>query len=156
MSQPYSEVFAALHRAAADLHGAKLFTVTVADPQAGVVRRAYTSHPQDYPTTSTKPLRGNGGGWQQIVLEEHRTFVANTVPEFAIYFPDHEQIAALGCESVINIPLIENGAHRGSINILDKAQHFTPEVVADFEALVRDWTPRLLAAFQDVPMGAAA
>ena len=46
------DAFVALHRVCAPL-GARLFTVTVHDPTARLFRRAYTSHPADYPVSGT-------------------------------------------------------------------------------------------------------
>ena len=62
----------------------RLFTVTVVDRTAGLARRAYSSHPVDYPVTGTKPI-GNDG-WSRRVLGQGQSFVANTTPEFATYF----------------------------------------------------------------------
>ena len=72
--------------------------------------------------------------------------MANTVEQFAALFPDHAQIRALGCESVINVPLIVGGAVLGTVNILDAAGHFTPERVAAALALVPFYTAALTAA----------
>ena len=79
------QVYAGLHAAAVALTGARLFTVTVQDVAAGVVRRAYTSHPVDYPTSGTKPLQNNP--WSQQVLVQGKSFVANTTAEFRDLFP---------------------------------------------------------------------
>lgn len=148
-------VFAALHAEARAACGARLFTVTVLDRAAGLARRAYTSHPQDYPTSGTKPMRDNG--WSAQVLGEKRSFVANATPEFAIHFPDHALINALGCESAMNIPLIDDaGQVVATINILDVAGHFTPARIAALEGLVARHRAALLAAVARVPMGAAS
>lgn len=156
MSQTPDDIFAALHRAADQAHGAKLFTVTVMDRKAGVVRRAYTSHPVEYATTSTKQIGGNGSEWADLVIGQHKPFIANTTPEFAKYFSDHETITALGCASAMNIPVVRDGDVVCTVNILDKEQHFTPQVAADFIALVERHRADLIAAAARVPMGGAA
>jgi hypothetical protein len=144
-------VFAALHRAAQESCGARLFTVTVLDRTAGLARRAYTSHPVDYPTSGTKPMRNDG--WTDVVLGEQRSFVANTTAEFAIYFADHALINALGCESAMNIPVADDaGLVVGTVNILDAADHFTPDRTARLEGLVAAHRTALLAAMARVPM----
>lgn len=117
--------FAALHRLADALVGARLFTVMTIDAEAGLARRAYTSHPEDYPATGTKPIEQNA--WYRVVSVEGRPFVANTIEEIAEVFPDHSVIASLGCASVINLPVILAGRFAGTINLLDAAGHFTPE-----------------------------
>ncbi|WP_307742824.1 M24 family metallopeptidase [Gemmobacter fulvus] len=150
----YAAVFADLHRAAEALGGARLFTVTVQDNRAGLARRAYTSHPVEYPTSVAKPLQQDA--WSRQVLVEGRTFVANTTPEFAVHFFDHAQINALGCESAVNIPLIAAGEVLGTINILDVEHHFTPARVAALETLIAARAGDLAAAMRAVPMGAGA
>lgn len=146
----HDDTFAALHHAAEAACGARLFTITVLDRKAGLARRAYTSHPVDYPATGTKPMRNDG--WTDQVIGAGRSFVANTTAEFSPYFSDHPLINALGCHSAMNIPVSENGLVVGTVNILDAEGHFTPERVALLEALVADHRASLLAAFAQVPM----
>ncbi len=83
--------------------GARLFTVMLSDMKAGLARRAYTSDPENYPASGTKPTHRNE--WFDIVHGERRAFVANTIDDIAKVFPDHELIKSLGCESVINLPV---------------------------------------------------
>ena len=149
MTDP-TAVFTALHRAAQDAAGARLFTVTVLDRKAGLARRAYTSHPEAYPATGTKPMRSDA--WSVQVIDGQRSFVANTTPEFAIYFNDHALINSLGCQSALNIPVSDGGQVVGTVNVLDVEGHFTPERVAVLEALVAGHKAELLAAIASVPM----
>ena len=144
-------VFAALHTAAQHSTGARLFTVTVLDRAAGLARRAYTSHPVDYPSSGTKPMRKDG--WTDRVLGDRQSFVANSTLEFSGYFPDHALINALGCEAAMNIPVTDDtGQVVGTVNILDAAGHFTPERAARLEALVAAHRTELLAAMAQIPM----
>lgn len=146
-------IFAALHRSADATCGARLFTVTVLDRAAGLARRAYTSHPVEYPATGTKPMRSDD--WTRLVIDGNKSFVANTTPEFAIYFTDHALINALGCHAAINIPVARDGLVVGTVNVLDVEGHFTPDTVARLEALVAAHRDRLLDAMSKVPMGAS-
>lgn len=143
-------IFAALHRAADAACGARLFTTTVLDRKAGVARRAYSSHPDDYPVTGTKPM--GDSAWKHQVIDRGETFVANATEEFAPYFPDHPLINALGCESAMNIPVRQDGLVVGTVNILDAAGHFTPDRAKTLENLVRESKADLLKAFNAVPM----
>jgi len=144
------ETFAELHRAASATCGARLFTVTVLDRAAGVARRAYTSHPQDYPVTGTKPMRSSA--WTEQVIGRGETFVANTTSGFSPFFSDHALINELGCEAAINIPITESDKVVGTVNILDEADHFTPERVSLLEHLVGERRADLLKAFAETPM----
>jgi GAF domain-containing protein len=137
--------FSDLHARCAAL-GTRLFTVTAIDDAAGVARRVFTSHPVEYPVSGTKPLTQDG--WHDHTIVGRRTFVANTPPEFAKYFFDHELIVSLGLGSCINVPVVDGGAVLGTVNILAEAGHFTPERLADYEALVAKAAPALAAALQ--------
>lgn len=138
-----SKVYADLHRACADL-GTRLFTITTQDEAAGVTRRAYTSHPVEYPLSGTKPLTRDG--WYDACITAQQTFVANTTPEFARYFFDHALITALGLGSCVNIPVVAEGQVLGTVNLLAEEQHFTPAKLAAYEGLMAAHHAALVAA----------
>lgn len=123
----------ALEDLAKALAGHLLFTVTVADVSANVVRRAYSNRPGKYATSGTKPLRGNTGDWFETVFNQRRTFVANTIGDIAKVFPDHELIGSMGLGSVVNFPAVLEGELVATINLLDVAGHYTPERVGAIE-----------------------
>lgn len=114
--------------------GTRLFTVTVQDLTQAVARRAFTSHPVEYPVSGTKPLTRDG--WHDYCITGQQTFVANTTPEFARYFFDHALITSLGLGSCINVPLVSGGQVLGTVNLLAEAHHFTAEKLAAYHALI--------------------
>lgn len=134
-----------LHAACATL-GTRLFTVTTVDEKAGLARRVFTSHPVEYPLSGTKPLTKDG--WYDATIAGQKIFVANTPPEFAKYFFDHELIVSLGLGSCINVPVVDGQAVLGTVNILAEAGHFTPDKLAAYEALVAEATSALVAALR--------
>jgi len=136
--------FAALESLVRREVGAKLFTVMFYDASTTMARRAYTSHPKDYPVAGEKPL--SVGIWSRIVIEQRRPFVANSIDAIADVFPDHPLIKSLGCESVVNWPVQFDGAVIGTINALDAADHYTPARVAKFSALAPFCALALMAA----------
>ncbi len=119
--------YAALHRLAQAVVGAKLFTVMTVDMTAGLARRAYTSDPASYPATGTKPIEMNA--WFEVVHGRHEMFVANTLADIAKVFPDHQLIGSLGCGSVVNLPVLRAGQLVATVNLLDVEGHYTPERV---------------------------
>lgn len=125
--------FEALCALARQAVGAKLFTLMTFDARSRGAQRVFSSMPDAYPELGTKPL--NETWWSDHVLDGHKTFVANDIGAIAEVFPDHELIASLGCESVINVPIVINGKVCGTINCLDAAGHYTPERVAASDAL---------------------
>lgn len=122
-----SEVFEALYRFSDTLLPVRLWTVMTVDLDAGIARRAYSNMPEAYPTSGTKPITPNA--WFDIVHGRRETFVANTLTEIAAVFPDYDLIGSLGCGSVMNLPVFDNGTLLGTVNLLDAEGHFTPERV---------------------------
>jgi hypothetical protein len=141
-----------LHQACAHL-GTRLFTITLLDTAAGLARRAYSSDPVAYPVSGTKPLTEDG--WYAACITGRSVFVANTVPEFALYFTDHALITSLGLGSCINIPVYDGrgpdlgpvlGPVLGTVNLLAEEQHFNPARLAQYQAVMADRHAALVAA----------
>lgn len=136
-------VFEQLHHDCAAL-GTILFTITTHDLAAGLFRRAYTSHPVEYPTHGTKPLERDA--WYDQCITRAQPFVANTPAEFADLFFDHALIVSLGLGSAVNLPVVAaDGTVPGTVNLLAGAQHFTPERLAAYAALLDRHRAALLA-----------
>ena len=121
-------VWEALRDLSQTVAGHRLFTVTTVDMKAGLARRVFTSHPQEYPVSGTKPIHRDA--WFDIVHGEKRSFIANTIEDIARHFPDHELIRSLGCGSVINLPVVLKGELAATINRLHEDRYYTPERVA--------------------------
>ncbi len=119
--------YAALEALVQAVVGVKLFTVMEADMEAGISRRSYSSDPESYPVSGSKPI--NRTHWFDTVHVERRPFVANTIAEIATVFPDHEQIWSLGCGSVVNLPIFIAGEFMGTMNILHEEHFYTAERV---------------------------
>jgi hypothetical protein len=116
-------------------NGTRLFTVTLQDEQQNLTRRAYTSHPVEYPVQGTKPLTRDG--WYEHCITAQNTFVANTTPEFAKFFFDHALITSLGLGSCINIPVIHAKHVIGTLNLLAEKGHFTQTKLDTYQNIVR-------------------
>ena len=117
--------FGALQDLAGATVGAKLFTIMLVNMEAELSRRAYSSDPVSYPISATKPL--NYGPWFDIVHGKREFFVANTIEDIAKVLFDHQLINALGCQSVVNVPIILKDELVGCMNLLDVAGHYTEE-----------------------------
>jgi hypothetical protein len=122
-AQP-DECWKALQNLTSAVAGFKLFTVMTVDMVHELARRAYSSHPVDYPVSGTKPIHYDS--WFEIVHKQHRPFVANTIADIAKVFPDHEKIWSLGCGSVVNLPVIIKGHLAATINILHEEHYYDP------------------------------
>lgn len=126
------EVWRALRELAEVGPGCRLFTVMTVDMQAGLARRAFTSHPEQYPVSGTKPIHQDS--WFEIVHGRQQSFVANTLVDISKVFPDFELIASLGCGSVLNLPVVIKGELVATINMLAESHHYTAERVTAAEA----------------------
>jgi hypothetical protein len=102
--------------------GVRLFTVMTVDMAAGVVRRAFSSDPDNYPVSGTKPIVRDE--WFIGVSEWRQPFVANTLADIAKVFPDHALIGALGCGAVINLPVFLDGVFVATVNMLHQEHHY--------------------------------
>lgn len=122
------EAFAALQTLTRATVGARLFTYMSVDMANGLARRAYSSDPENYPTSGTKPIHRDA--WFDVVHKRRDYFVANTIAAIAEVFADHELIDALGCQSVVNMPVILRDELVGTVNMLDVEGYYTPERVA--------------------------
>jgi hypothetical protein len=111
--------FAALEKACAATIGHILFTVLLKHESTGESERFWTSHPKEYPVGGRKPL--NPTFWSTHVLEGQRPYLGNTYADVAAVFFDHELIRSLGCESVLNVPVVWNGRTLGTVNLLHRA-----------------------------------
>ncbi len=142
--QQPAQAFAALERLAGEIVGMKLFSIMMLDPAQRLSRRVWSSIPDAYPVSGTKPF--NETYWSGIVMTERRIFVANSIEEIAAVFPDHALILSLGCESVINIPVVVAGEVLGTINCLHEAGYYTPERVSAARMLALPGAACLLLA----------
>lgn len=130
-----NEIWSLLEELTRSLPGHLLFTVMTVDMEAGLARRAYTSHPAEYPVSGTKPIEHNS--WFDIVHGQRLSFVANTIEDIAGVFPDHALIASLGCGSVFNLPVVLTNELVATINMLAEPGHYTDALVAEAEAALR-------------------
>ena len=108
--------FAALDAALAAVLGHKLFTVLLRHPVTGESERLYTNQPGAYPVGGRKPLRDTP--WNRQLFHDGRPFLGRTAADIRAHFPDHAVIAALGCGSVLNLPVLWNGRALGTLNVL--------------------------------------
>ncbi|WP_407189198.1 GAF domain-containing protein [Bradyrhizobium centrosematis] len=121
-------LFAALDQALKSAIGHKLFTILTYDDGSGEAARIYSSRPGPYPTGGRKRL--TAGPWAEAVLDRGEAYVGYTIEDLRNVFPDHELIASLGCESVLNMPVRWRGRTLGSLNLLHEAGWYGEDDVA--------------------------
>jgi|TARA_A100001391_G_scaffold190664_5_gene163398 hypothetical protein len=113
--------------------GVKLVTVTQRDIADGSFLRLYSSMPDAYAAAGRKPP--NDTPWSEHVIEQKQTFVANDYSELAAVMFDHELIRSLGCESIVNVPIVVKGAVIGTLNCLSGPGHFDRRAIEACEGV---------------------
>lgn len=105
-----------------DRAGARLVTITAVDPVELSYERLFSTDPVVYPVGGRKPA--NITAWSRTVMEQHDVFVANDYAALSAAMYDHETIRAIGCESIVNVPLVLAGRVIGTLNCLAGPGHF--------------------------------
>lgn len=146
-TKPPEQVFAALQWLVQAEVGAMIFSCSTFDLAAGKSRRVHTNMPDIYPVSGLKDITANA--WTRVVLEERKTFVANSLAEIRGVFPDHELIGSLGCGSVINMPVFLAGRFMGTVNVLHEPGYYRAERVARLQEL----QPAAMLAFGCFALG---
>ena len=103
--------------------GHKLFTILKFDKNSFTLERIFTNKPFDYPLFGVKNLQKSF--WQKSVFEEGNIFIGYNSKDIKNSFPDYDIILKLGCESVMNIPIVQNEIIKGSVNILHKKNWYS-------------------------------
>ena len=121
LAQAYADAsvqaaFAAIDAHAHDVLGHTLCTINRHDAAQMRVVRLYSSNPAAYPPGGSKDKRGTA--WGNHVLLECKLFVGEGEAAIREFFNDHDAIRELGLQSVINVPVVHDGACLGTVNFL--------------------------------------
>lgn len=117
-----------------DLLGQGLLTVNVdatgpGDPPGEIqLRRAWTSDPLAYPVGGRK--RKLRTPWTEQLLVRGEVFIGEGEASLAAVFDDAALITSLGLRSVINVPLLNGGRPRATLNVLGTRALWQPHEVA--------------------------
>jgi len=74
-----------------------------------------------------RPQAGGQSPWTTRLLRQGLPFIGRDAAAIRAHFADHETILALGCESVLNLPVLWDGQVLGTVNLLHGPSHFTDE-----------------------------
>jgi hypothetical protein len=137
-------LFPAVQEALGQVVGHKLFTLLAIDHDRGEMARIYSSHPMEYPVGGRKDL-GKMTGWGQHVIADQKPWIGSTAADMEWAFFDHQIIAALGCASCLNVPVIDKGRVIGAVNLLHEAGYYAPDHIAR----VQPFADLLIPSFRD-------
>ncbi len=126
-SQPFHRTFQQLGEQLRAAPGYRLFTVSHILPGRAEVERIFTTMPGPYPIVGSKPM--DASAWTSQ-MARGECFVANQPQDFGEHFGDLSTILSLGLGSVINLPVFDGERQLGTLNLLDRPDAYTADVVA--------------------------
>lgn len=121
-------LYRGIDEALGELVGHKLFTILYTSPDAQQVIRLYSNQPGAYPVSGAKKMGPTP--WGDLVIKRGQPYIGNTADDIKWAFFDHELIASLGCDSVLNIPVVIEGQTLGTLNLLHQAGWYEDRHVA--------------------------
>ena len=136
--------FEAVDAALARAVGHRLLTVLLYLPAEGVAERLYSSRPDRYPARGRKAFAE--APTQRRVAETGRPYIGRDAADIRRDFPDAEKIFALGCESILNMPVLWRGRALGQVNLLHRAGRYDAAQLPLVRALTQMTIPAFLAA----------
>jgi len=103
----------------------ELLTINIFYPEHMELERLFSSNPEAYPPGGRKQKKGTT--WGQHVLIDQQIFIGEGTEAIRQSFDDHETIARLGLQSVMNIPIVGDAGCLATLNILMKHPQVKPE-----------------------------
>ena len=119
--QPHT-TFRALDAAMGAVIGHKLFTVLLYHPDESRTERFYSSHPEAYPIGGRKDVRPTA--WTEQLLIGQQCYIGRNAADIREFFLDHELIHSLGCDSILNVPVVYDGVTLGTANLLHEEEWY--------------------------------
>ncbi|RVT98568.1 GAF domain-containing protein [Rhodovarius crocodyli] len=141
--------FAALDAALQQLVGHRFLTVLLYRHDLGVAERLYSNRPEMFPTGGRK--RFEDAPTQKRVAETRRPYIGPDAASLRRDFPDHEKIFALGCSSILNMPVLWAGQALGQVNLLHEEGHFGTQHLPPVRVAVQMCVPAFLALKETTP-----
>lgn len=135
-------LYRALDSVLADTIGHTLFTILRYDAASHHSARIYSNMPEAYPTSASKPQPE--GRWAETVLTRGDVFIGETPDDLRAVFADHELIASLGCESVMNVPVRWKGRTLATLNLLHTRAWYRDAHIPVAQSLAQFALPALL------------
>ncbi|NKI72739.1 GAF domain-containing protein [Collimonas pratensis] len=120
---PDAGLYRAIEGALNELIGFKLLTILRL--KGARLVRTHTSDSATYPSGGYKDITDDQ--WLRSILSDGVPVISEDSTKVRERFVDHEAIFAMGCGSVLNIPVTSALGTLGSLNLLHEAYWFKPE-----------------------------
>lgn len=146
---PAHAVFSALDAELGRSPGHRLLTVLVYFEARGESQRAYSSQPLQYPVGGRKTL-GQAPRMRKV-LASGQPYLGAGRQDIVDNFADHALLLSMGCESIVNMPVLWGEWVLGTVNLLHAEGHYR---AADL-AWISGWAQASAPAFLSVLAGLA-
>lgn len=133
-----------LDEAMARAPGHRLLTVLVYFADKREAQRVYSSRPVEYPVGGRKTL--SQAPRMQQVLTTGLAYISRTRQEIIDNFPDHPKLLAMGCESIVNMPVRWGSTVLGTVNLMHREGHYHANDLPRIEA----WSQLVVPAFMAI------
>lgn len=136
-------LFRALDAGLARAPGHLLLTVLVYHSELGESQRAYSSRPLEYPVGGRKTL--GQAPRMRHVLASGEPFIGRGRQDIVDNYADHATLLAMGCESIVNMPVRWGGEVLGTVNLLHAQDHYVEADLPRIAAWAQLSVPAFLA-----------
>ena len=132
----------ALDDAIIGLVGRKWLTVLTVHAEEGFVERTYSNLGEQYRIGGTKRI--DQAPRLRKVLETGEAFVGSTRDDIIANYPDAEQIFAMGCASILNMPVVWRAKVLATVNLLNTEGFYNGTDIPLVRCLVQTALPAFL------------
>ena len=110
--------FRALDAAMDAVIGHTYITVLLYHENLQEIERFYSSNLDAYPLAGRKDVPKSA--WTEKLLINQECYIGYDASDIKKYFFDHELIHSLGCDAILNVPVVYDGVTLGTINLVHK------------------------------------
>ena len=108
--------FRALDAAMNAVIGHKLLTVLIYHEALQETERFYSNNLDAYPIAGRKQVRPTS--WTEQLLICQNCYIGYNADDIREFFLDYELIHSLGCDAILNVPVVWNGVTLGTCNLI--------------------------------------
>ena len=108
--------FRALDAAMDAVIGHTYITVLLYHAELREIERFYSSNLEAYPLAGRKDVPESD--WTEKLLTRQECFIGYDANDMKKYFFDHQLIHSLGCDAILNVPVVYDGVTLGTINLV--------------------------------------
>ncbi|WP_085026433.1 hypothetical protein [Ensifer aridi] len=138
-AEDHAAAFIALEAVTSERFGHILFTALRFDYDDGVMTRLYSNRIDVTPVGGTKPIPT--GPWADRIISQRSCYVGRRKEDLKEVFFDYEPLWAIGCESVMNVPVVWANRTIGSINILGGPSQYDEITASEMMIFAQMSTP---------------